>query len=84
MNKQTFKTVTEVWAAIDAGKTVYWGNKEYRLTEEDSNLEWRLSHGYEAPLSNRNGRCLRVTCTRNWFGSFLTESDINELFVEEV
>lgn len=63
MNK--YKTIEQVWAAIDAGKTVYWSNTSYKLTIEETNHEWRKRCGFETPYSNRDDKCLRVTCISN-------------------
>lgn len=77
-----FKSLDQVWAAIDAGKTVYWSNKAYALTVEDSMLQWRQDNGFEVPFSNRDGKCLRVTRISNYFGSLLLEFEIKKLFTE--
>jgi len=77
-----FKSLKQVWAAIDAGKTIYWTNKAYALTVEDSMLQWRQEQGFKVPFSNRDGKCLRVTCVSNYFGSLLLESDIKKLFTK--
>lgn len=78
--KTQFTSINQVWAAIDAGKTVHWASTAYTLTVEDSMLDWRKQQGFEVPFSNRNGQCLRVTCTENYFGSLLLESELPKLF----
>lgn len=78
----TFKTIEQVWDAIDRGETVYWSNKSYALTIEDSELAWRKKQGFKIPFSNRNGKCLRVTCTSNYFGSLLEPKELSNLFTE--
>lgn len=75
-----FKTLDDIWAAIENGKTVYWQNRCYKLTVEDSQLQWRKENGMPIPWTNKNGRCLRVTCTKNYFGSLLLESEVKNLF----
>lgn len=80
--KNQFKSIDEVWKAIDAGQTVYWMNDSYQLTIEDSNLDWRQGHGFAAPFSNRNDKCLRITCISNWFGSLLDRSELGQLYTK--
>lgn len=77
-----FKTIGQVWAAIDAGKTVYWASDAYQLTLEPSNLEWRARCKFAVPFSNRGETSLRVTCTSNWFGSLLTENELGQLYTK--
>jgi hypothetical protein len=77
-----FKTIEEVWAAIDKGLTVYWASDAYQLTIEESNLEWRRRQGFAVPFSNRGEKCLRVTCMSNWFGSLLDANELNRLYTK--
>ena len=71
-----FKTIADVWHAIDQDIPVYWCHKGYQvLINKDSCPEKKLS-------SNRGSQCLRVTCIKNWFGSRLSESDLSNLFTE--
>ncbi len=81
-----FKTISEVWAAIDAGKTVYWASDAYALTiehESDDMKAWRVRHGYPIPVSARGDKVLRVTCISNYFGSLLDSSEISSLYTKE-
>ncbi len=78
------KTVEQVWSLIDQGKTVCCVNDAYQLTVEDTLIDWRKRNGYEIPFSNRDGKCLRVTCVSNWFGSLLLESELKNLYVKDV
>jgi len=72
--KGLFKTIEQVWQAIDEGKKVYWHHEGYQvLVDNDSCPEKKLS-------SNRGEKCLRVTCLRNWFGSRLDERELGQLF----
>ena len=75
-------TLNEVWGAIDLGKTIYWGNKSYKITVEDSNLDWRKENNLNVPFSNRDGKCLKITCISNYFGSLLNESELSSLFLD--
>lgn len=79
-----FKTIDQVWNAIDQGKTVCWCSDIYQITIEESNLEWRQNSGFDVPFSNRNGKCLRVTCMSNWFGSLLDKNELNNLYIKAV
>jgi hypothetical protein len=77
-----FKNLNEVWAAIDSGKTVYYGSEGYKLTVEDTGVEWYKRQGLDIPFTNRDGKCLRATCIENWFGSLLLENEIGKLFIK--
>lgn len=73
----------EVWNAIDAGQTVCWNSATYEVLVVDSMLDWRKEQRFEVPFSNRDGKSLRVTCVSNYFGSLLSEADLNQLFIKE-
>lgn len=81
--KNQFKTIEQVWTALDQGQTVYWSSKAYKLTIEDARIgtiecrEYWLNHH-----TFRNGKVLRKTCISNWFGSLLDANDLNRLFTE--
>jgi hypothetical protein len=77
-----FKNIQQIWAAIDAGQAVYWASDAYQLTIEETNVEYRQRMGWDLPFSNRDGKCLRVTCMSNWFGSLLLEKEINQLYTK--
>lgn len=85
-----FQTIEQVWEAIDAGKTVYWGSDAYQLTIEEegeannpeSMAAWRIHHGYPVPFSARGTKALRVTCISNWFGSLLSETELGALYTK--
>lgn len=79
---QKYNDINEVWAAIDQDKIIYWGNKSYELTIEPSQLEWRKRNNFAVPFSNKDDKCLRVTCTSNWLGSLLESDEISSLFSE--
>lgn len=83
INKSEFKTIAQVWEAIDIGITVYWANESYELTIEPMNLEYRLSQGWAPLFSARGDKSLRVTCMNNWFGCTLIECQLSELFTTE-
>lgn len=76
------QNIEQIWTAIDAGQVVYWSSDAYELTIEETNIEWRQRLGFEIPFSNRDGKCLRVTCMSNYFGSLLNENEINSLYVK--
>ena len=78
-----FKNIEEVWAAIDNGNVVYWHNESYKLTVEEANLKHRIELGWGPTFSQRGDEALRVTCISNWFGSFLCEKDLADLFLAE-
>lgn len=78
-----FNTIDEVWSAIDAGKTVYWGSDAYQLTLEPVKRDWREKNGFKIPFSTRGETCLRVTCMSNWFGSLLEPSELGKLYIKE-
>lgn len=77
-----FNNINQVWAAIEAGKEVFWVNHAYHLTVEPVNAEWRKSQGFDIPFSAKGDKCLRVTCISNYFGSLLEETEIHKLFTE--
>lgn len=74
--KNQFKTIDEVWTAIDNGETVYWRNESYQLTIENARPNFKA-------FTIRNDKCLRVTCMSNWFGSLLEEKEITNLFTSK-
>lgn len=83
MRVKSFKTIQDVWSAVDKGLPVYWSNDAYQLTIEDAKVgtsecrEYWLNH-----FTFRDGKLLRVTCTSNWFGSLLNESDLSRLYTK--
>lgn len=80
MSKQ-FKTIQDVWTAIDQGRTVYWSNKSYKVFVETDNEPERTQEYSPRLLVERNGQLLSVRCISNYFGSILHESDLGSLFV---
>lgn len=67
--------VSDIWNAIDQGKTVCWVHEGYEVHPVDDN-----GSDYAA-LSRRNGKALRCTCVANYFGGYLHESDLSKCFV---
>ena len=67
------KTFDDVWKEIDKGSEVYWKNPGYKVHPIPI-------HRGNKPENSRGGMALRVTCTHNYFGSFLQSSEIGELF----
>lgn len=80
--KNQFKTIEQVWNALDQNKTIYWSSDAYALTIESSRLDWRKERGLNIPISNRDGKCIRVTCTANYFGSLLEPSELIHLYTK--
>ena len=78
--KKHYKTLEQVWADIDSGKTIHCGSDAYAITIEPVATKWRLLHHVELPFSTRGEKCLRVTCTSNYFGSLLTPNDLGNLY----
>ncbi len=72
-----FKTIEQVWEAVEAGQVIYWVNKSYQVIAELDSVP------HENLYSQKNGRMLRVTCMSNWFGSRITPNCLDSLFVEE-
>lgn len=84
--RNQFNTISEVWEAINQGKTVYWSNKAYKLTIEDNNAfpaEFVARMGWDKHFTMQDNKLLRVTCISNWFGSLLTENELSKLFTAE-
>lgn len=81
--KHPIKNLDHLWTLIDSGVTVYWCNESYAITVEYSMISWRTDNGFPVPWSNKNGFCLRVTCTSNYFGSLLDEKDLPRLFYNQ-
>lgn len=77
-----FTNIEQVWSAIDRGLIIYWSSDAYQLTIEDSMLDWRKRQGFNIPFSNRDDKCLRVTCMSNWFGSLLTQDELSQLYTK--
>lgn len=75
MKQGEFKIVAQVWAALDRGEEVFWQNNLYHITVED----W---HPRNSDYTKRKGKCLRVTCKSNYFGSLLYPEEIKNLFTE--
>lgn len=74
--KRQFKTVDQVWEAIDKGDKVYWIHEGYEvLVVSDPVPEKNM-------YSHRQGKMLRVTFTENYFGSRLDEKELNNLFIK--
>lgn len=77
MTKGEFKTIDQVWDAIESGQEVFWSNESYHLTVEDA-------QDYNPDFTKRNGKVLRVTCISNYFGSLLCENELSNLFIKVV
>ena len=79
-----FKTIQDVWAALDQNETIYWHNKSYKVfIEQDLSPDITASYGPRYRIS-RNGQLLTIRCIENYFGSILHENEISSLFTEKV
>lgn len=81
MNKQ-FKSIDEVWSALDAGQTVYWGNESYKVYIEPDYLPQVTAVHKGRKFSARNGQLLSVRCISNYFGSIITPQCLGNLFTK--
>lgn len=75
-----FKTIEQVWKALESSKIVYWSNQGYKvyISEALQDNDYQRNH-----FSFKNGKVLSVRCIDNYFGSLINESDLSTLFVEE-
>lgn len=71
-----FKTLAQVWQAIDKGQTLIWCHDSYEV------MVWNDPVPQKDLFSHRDGKMLRVTCVSNDFGSRLTQADISCLKVK--
>ena len=79
-----FKTIQDVWAALDQNETIYWHNKSYKVfIEQDLSPDRTVSYK-PRQLIERNGQLLTIRCIKNYFGSILHESELSSLFSEKV
>lgn len=72
--------VESLWNALDAGKTVHWGNDSYKIYISDAipGNAFQESH-----FTYREGKVLSARCISNYFGSLLHESDVGSLYIKE-
>lgn len=72
-------TINQLWTLLDANTTVHWSNDSYKITVESiiPDNQYQLNH-----FTRRGDKVLRVTCTSNYFGSLLNESDLESLYVK--
>lgn len=77
-----FKTIEDVWRAVEAGKTVYWSNKAYKIYVEKDLMPERTLEYPPRKLIEKNGYLLCVRCISNHFGSILHLKEIPALFTE--
>ena len=68
--------MSEIWDAIDNGKTVNWHNHLYELQVVDNNETI-----YSQP-SARGEEAIRITCTSNGFGAYMAGSEIKDCFIK--
>lgn len=76
MKKLKFRSVGEVWKAIDAGLSVYWVHDGYQVLVITADLNQYTAYSYR----RSTGQCLRVTFIENYFGSVLCKSELKSLF----
>lgn len=77
-------TIAQVWEMIEAGKKVYWGNTGYEVVAEDVFgsdyvVEFQIKHH-----TFKHGKVLSIRCMSNWFGGLMAESEMGDLFIQEV
>ncbi len=63
-------TVKQIWNNLDKGETVNWHSELYEVRSDKSN------GSKYAKFSERNGYSLRIECTSNSFGSYLSKNDL--------
>lgn len=88
MNKGTFKTIDQVWEALDSGKTVYFNNESYKIYIERNpkTISGEKNPYYSSEsrsFSTRNEEMLAVRCISNHFGSVISPSDLSHLFIKK-
>lgn len=72
-----FKTIQDVWNAIEDGKEIFWHHEGYKvIVEEPNNPNYK-------PENIRRGKVLTVRCLDNWFGSLLSEYDLPNLYIKK-
>ena len=79
LNLVNDSAISKLWAALDAGETVYWSNTSYKIYISDAipGNAFQESH-----FTYRNGKVLSARCISNYFGSLLNESDMGSLFTK--
>jgi len=70
-------TVNEIWKALEQNKKVYWNNKLYKVHSE----KVESINKYNS-LSLKNGYALRITCISNYFGGWIAESELKDVFID--
>ena len=71
------KNIGQIWKALDAGKTVCWSNRLYEIEVVSNN------NTESSAVSARGDEALRITCTSNGFGAYITESEIESCYIKE-
>jgi len=69
-------TIQEIHTALENGKTVNWENSLYELKYVDCD-----ENNPYGKVSFKNGKAIRITCVSNWFGSLMTENDIEKCYI---
>lgn len=78
-----FKTVDDIWNAIDKGKTIFWCNENYKVFVEDNIGSAETTECDVRQYSARNGKMLSIRCISNYFGSVISKGDLPKLFVKQ-
>jgi hypothetical protein len=68
-------TIDQIWEHIEKGSRVHWATTLYEVHRINSN------GSRFAKVSERNSTALRVSCTDNYFGSYISEADAAQCFV---
>lgn len=76
-------TVSDIWEAIEQGKTVCWINEGYQVMAEmiSGDIDTRLYQSKH--FTCRGNRVLTVRFVSNYFGGLMTEEDLKNVYVRE-
>ncbi len=75
-----FKTIEDVWAAVDKGETVYWSNTAYKVYVEPDNSPETTKIYAPRKYVERNGKLLSIRCIENYFGGIIGRDELSKLF----
>jgi len=76
--------IGQIWAALDKGLVVNYGNTSYKIyiekvcTTSGSTRDYQSVH-----FSVRNGELLSIRCISNYFDGLINESQLAECFIVE-
>jgi len=84
VNQGFYMNIGQIWAALDKGLVVNYGNTSYKIyiekvcTTSGSTRDYQSVH-----FSVRNGELLSIRCISNYFGGLINESQLAECFIVE-